>query len=250
MTTPKSDPQTPAQKFLFAARFADFGVLPSAAARDAGIPGIPALERPAWVIRCGEKVSCALFPNFREGPSFEAKGSGYDGGFAQGLIYAGLKNLNDVFEKLKPWPKSRLPTESEMRGRLYHLFGENGDWLFDLFKDDGAEFFAGVKEYESKLTLTEAANYHQGHADAIRMVAGENKKNDATEICLFMMLFWRVVDRLESVDQLHQVLTKVFGRNRVGYDVKRVAQICQRVGKRYRGCGRPRKQPQAPWRLR
>jgi hypothetical protein len=171
METPKACPKSPAHKFLLAARFVDFGVLPSMAARDAGIPGIPVLVRPAWVMRCGEKVSCALFPKFRERPSFEAKGAGYEGGFSLGLIYAGLKNLNDVFERLKPWPKSRALTEGEMRERLQHLFGENGDWLFDLFKDDGAEFFAGVEEYESKLTLPEAANYHQGHADAIRMAA-------------------------------------------------------------------------------
>lgn len=243
-------PETPAQRFLIATRFADFGVLPNVLVRDAGILGIPVLDRPKWVLRCGEKVSAALFPKIQDLPSFDAKGTGYEAGFATGLIEAGLRMFDNVFEKFKPWPKLRKPTDDEMRKGLQYLFGEHGEWLFEVIKDDGQMFSDAVAEYEVKLTVGEAANYRQGQADALRMVAGENRKNDATEIYLFMLMYWRVVDRLDSVDHLHQLLTKVFGGNRVGYDVKRVAQICQRIGKRYRARGRPPKQPRPPRQLR
>lgn len=233
-----------------AARFADFGVFPNVVARDASVPGIPVLERPDWVVQCGEKVSAALFPQIRERPQFESKGVGYEGGFSIGLIEAGLRLFDMALKPFKLLTKVRMPTEDEIRIRLRSVFGEHGEWLMEVIKDDGKSFLESVEEYESGLDLAGIANFRQGQADALRMVAGENRKNDATDIYLFMMLYWRVVDRLDSVDHLHRVLTKVFGKNRVGYDPKRVAQICQRVGKRYRARGRPPKQPQPHWHVR
>lgn len=250
MATSDGTPEQATKGFLAAARLADLGVLPNALARSAAIEGIPELRRPKWVARCREKVCAALFPKVQELPSFGAKGESYEPGFAIGLIEAGIRMLGDIFDRLEPWLKARQPTDDEVRKGLHDLFGEHGDWLFEVFKEDGNTFFEAVADYESKLSLGNAANYRQGQADALKMVAGENRKNDATDIHLFMLLYWRVVDRLESVDHLHRVLIKVFGRNRAGYDPKRVAQICHRIGKKYRARGRPKKQPQQRLRLR
>ena len=57
------------------------------------------------------------------------------------------------------------------------------------------------------------------------------------EIYVFMLLFWRTVERLKSVRELHDILTKVFGR-RAG-DLKRVEKICQRIELTFRRPGRP-----------
>lgn len=59
------------------------------------------------------------------------------------------------------------------------------------------------------------------------------------EIYLFMMMFWRVVERLGSVPRLHQVLGKAFSPFRVG-TLKRVEKICERIDLHYRKPGRPR----------
>ena len=233
-----------------AARFADLGVFPNVLVREAGIPGIPDLKRPQWVTRCGEKVSRALFPNIQERSDFQTRGASYAAGFSLGLIEGGLIALADIFEKLKPWPEMRQPTDEEIRKWLQSLFGEYGEWLFEALKDDGAVFFEGVADFEAKLNVTEAARYAQGTADALKMIDGKNRRNDGTDIYLFILLYWRVVERLDSVDHLHRVLMKVLGRNRAGCDPKRVAQICQRVGLRYRARGRPRKQLQAVRHLR
>lgn len=248
--TEAARPKSPAAQFLVAVRFADLGVFPNVLVRDAGIPGIPDLKRPRWVIRCGEKVSHALFPRVEERTKVDAKRINYAAGFSLGLIEGGLRALDEIPEKLKPWPKMREPSDEEVRKCLRFLFGENGDWLFEVFQDDGAKFYESVEEYESKLKVSEAADFEQGKADALKMIAGGNRRNDATDIYQFMLLYWRVVQRLESVDQLHQLLIRVFGRNRAGCDPKRVAQICQRVGLKYRARGRPRKQPQAFRQLR
>jgi hypothetical protein len=64
--------------------------------------------------------------------------------------------------------------------------------------------------------------------------------NSAFEIYNFMLLYWRVVERLNSVHHLHQVLVKVFGPYRTG-DLKRTEKICERIGLHYRKPGRPKK---------
>ncbi len=55
-----------------------------------------------------------------------------------------------------------------------------------------------------------------------------------------MLMFWRAIERMDSVRQFHEVLLKVFGASRIG-DQKRVEKICQRMGLSFRKVGRPKK---------
>jgi len=64
--------------------------------------------------------------------------------------------------------------------------------------------------------------------------------NPTIEIYFFMLTFWRAVNALRSVHQLHQRLVGVFGPHRVG-ELKRVEKICQRIDLHYRKPGRPKK---------
>jgi hypothetical protein len=64
--------------------------------------------------------------------------------------------------------------------------------------------------------------------------------NTAFEIYNFMLVYWRIIDRLNSVHHLHEVLVKVFGPYRTG-DLKRTEKICQRIDLHYRKSGRPKK---------
>ena len=64
--------------------------------------------------------------------------------------------------------------------------------------------------------------------------------SSAIEIYNFMLFYWRIIDRLNSVHHLHEVLVKVFGPYRTG-DLKRTEKICQRIGLHYRKPGRPKK---------
>jgi hypothetical protein len=64
--------------------------------------------------------------------------------------------------------------------------------------------------------------------------------SSAFAIYNFMLFYWRIIDRLNSVHHLHEVLVKVFGPYRTG-DQKRTEKICQRIGLHYRKPGRPKK---------
>ena len=68
-----------------------------------------------------------------------------------------------------------------------------------------------------------------------------NIGNSTFEHYNFMLFYWRIIQRLNSVHHLHDVLVKVFGPYRVG-DLKRTEKICQRIGLSYRKPGRPPKQ--------
>ncbi len=195
-------------------------------------------------MRCGRKVTAALFPKVDSPEKFASMPEYYQAGFAIAMVVEGVEKLNRCLQGVSPLPAPREPTEEEILRGFKYLFGEDGEGMFEtFFKDEGREFCEWAEAFEAQMDTRQRADFAQGMADAFRMLAGENKSNDATEIYLFMSLFWRVVEQLRSVDQLHQVLIKILGRNRAGYDPKRVAQICHRVGKRFRRRGRPRKIP-------
>ncbi len=63
--------KTPAERFLLASVFADYGVLPCVVAKRAGIRDSVAGSPPAWVVRCGEKITAALFPRIDKSAKFE-----------------------------------------------------------------------------------------------------------------------------------------------------------------------------------
>ena len=66
--------------------------------------------------------------------------------------------------------------------------------------------------------------------------------NPTFEIYVFMLIYWRVINSLKSVRELHELLIRVFGVHRVG-ELKRVEKICQRMGLHYRKPGRPKPTP-------
>jgi len=58
------------------------------------------------------------------------------------------------------------------------------------------------------------------------------------EIYIYLIRFWRNIEQLKSVFDLHQLLRKVLGEHRTG-NLKRVEKICQRIGLHFRKPGRP-----------
>jgi hypothetical protein len=64
--------------------------------------------------------------------------------------------------------------------------------------------------------------------------------NSAFEVYVFMLCHWRMVEKLESVRELHELLVKHLGPQRTG-ELKRIEKICQRIGLRFRKPGAPRK---------
>jgi hypothetical protein len=93
-------------------------------------------------------------------------------------------------------------------------------------------------------TYEDMTDFLLGYADAFsrkpKTMQVGNIGNPTFEIYVFMLMFWQTVGRMDSVRQLHEVLVKLMGANRIG-DQKRIEKICQRMGLSFRKVGRPKK---------
>ena len=58
---------------------------------------------------------------------------------------------------------------------------------------------------------------------------GPARATTATPIYCFLLIYWRHVEKLNSMSELHALLCKVFGNTKIG-DQKRVEKICERIG--------------------
>ena len=98
-------------------------------------------------------------------------------------------------------------------------------------------------------TYEDMTDFLLGYSDAFsrkpKTFQVGNIGNPTFEIYVFMLIFWKAIDRLNSVRELHELLVKVFGASRIG-DQKRIEKICQRIGLRFRKAGRPKKIIQTP----
>jgi len=98
-------------------------------------------------------------------------------------------------------------------------------------------------------TYEDMTDFLLGYADGFsrkpRTFQVGNILNPTFEIYVFMLMFWRAIENMDSVRQLHEVLVKVFGAPRMG-DQKRIEKICQRIGLSFRKAGRPKKTIQTP----
>lgn len=146
-------------------------------------------------------------------------------------------------------------------------------WMIDWFESDEAQKFAasladdtpakpedsnsignwyrGMRRLAKKALCSSVDQHYEemsdfliGFADGFRRKPRTFKASDlgstAFEIHFFMLMFWKLVSSFKSISQLHQVLVKMYGAQRVG-DLKRVEKICQRIDLTYREPGRPKR---------
>jgi hypothetical protein len=55
-----------------------------------------------------------------------------------------------------------------------------------------------------------------------------------------MIMFWRPISKFESIAQVHQLLSTAAKPMGVVITLKRVEKLCQRIGLKFKGRGRPR----------
>jgi hypothetical protein len=247
VTTILEPDESKAAKFLRAAKYADFSVLTNCLGYDLGVGRRRVCDYPVWVRRCGRRVARALFPRLYRSVGGKSPSRAYEFGLAVGMMETGQKMLEAIAEEIGPLPMPKV-TRADKAKLLEFLYGRDADDF--TFKGDDlipVEIRKEVAAMRRGFSLNEEADFLQAGADFARMMLGENESTTTTDIYLFMLIFWRVVDKLPTFEVFHDLTTKAFGHNRVGSDPKRLMQICQRTGKRFRLPGRPpKKLPQGP----
>lgn len=225
------------EQFLNVMRLADFTVLMNSLAFDAGVFDAKLEGYPAWVIRSANKVTHALFPMIYEIEDARIKRAYYLGA-AYGMMRGGELKLASALPAGLP-----EATEEQSKAAWKLLFGADSESFTPSPSGSliPVEITSEIHRIEAELDLHELAEFHQGFADAIRMIAGENKSTETTQVYSFMVTYWRHVDKLPTAESLHTIIRQVHGANVAGADPKRIAQMCLRVGKTFRSPGRPRK---------
>lgn len=85
-----------------------------------------------------------------------------------------------------------------------------------------------------------------GRANVIEAdeLATERTMGVGERIAYVMVLMWRDIARLESVAQLHQLLSAAAKPMGIVITLKRVEKLCQRIGLKFKGRGRPKRKIQ------
>ena len=81
-----------------------------------------------------------------------------------------------------------------------------------------------------------------GKANVIKPddLATERTMGVGERIAYVMIVFWRPISKMESIAQLHQMLATAAKPAGIVITLKRVEKLCQRVGLKFKGRGRPK----------
>jgi len=72
-------------------------------------------------------------------------------------------------------------------------------------------------------------------------LATERTVGVSERIAFVMFLFWRQISRFSSVGELHRFLSLAAAPMGIVISLKRVEKLCQRIGLKFKGRGRPKK---------
>jgi hypothetical protein len=196
-------------------------------------------EWPEWVRDCADRWMKARHSRIVEVENDQSIAPARKGGIALGLIKGGLDQLRTV--RTNPGVTALLESDSGILIRT--VTDSNISSVEGLLADPdiSSEMKLEVSELMKIFTFEQKAEFYQGLAEGYNIYFGQGRSNDATDIHLFMVSHWQQIERLRSVTELRALLVKQFGERRVGSGNKRVSQICGRVGLKFRGRGRPKK---------
>ncbi len=210
-----------------------------------GEPNPNAPSYPQWVWEAGRRVCRGYYPKiYRLADS--AVGTAYKMGICFGLMVGGESKISESIKDLDISP-NREPTSEEMKQIARKLYGEAEEFSLPA---DGAsliptEISEEMDRRKASFTLEQLGYWHLGVSDVCLMMAGRDSSTVATKIYSTMVLYWKVVEKLGSIERLTEFLTKIYGQSMVGNDPKRVKQLCGRVRLRFAAPGRPKKRPHA-----
>jgi len=198
------------------------------------------VEHPQWVENVERELALVLLPaaklrkaNFAITPRRMGALTGHGCGMAVWLV-EWLESIVESSEKIE----GVTLTEVDMQ-EVEKFLGGLCDWYQAMRRLAKLALCSCVDQPYEDMT-----HFLTGFADGFsrkpKTFKGSDMGNPTFEIYRLMIVFWKPIERLNSVREFHELLVKVFGANRVG-DQKRIEKICQRIGLRFGKPGRPKK---------
>ncbi len=202
---------------------------------------VPDKGVPQWVENVGQELGATLFPvvRIKDDLNLTPRRMGALIGHSCALGVWMMEGL--AHELNKPEQEidlSKFTPEQIEQGKKY-LNGIVNDWYPALRRLAKRSLCSCVDQPYEDMTEFLLA-YSEAFSRKPKKPGLADIGNPTIEIYFFMFTFWRAINALRSVHQLHQRLVGVFGPHRVG-ELKRVEKICQRIDLHYRKPGRPQK---------
>ena len=195
---------------------------------------------PKWVENIEREVGACMYPaaKLKEELKLTPRRLGAIIGHQCAIAVWMLEWLAEELKKPQTVDESMVTAENIKRGE---------DFLIKLTED----FYPALRRLAKRALCSCVDQPYDDMKDFLLAYAGafaqkptgsglDGFGNSAIEIYNFMLVYWRIIDRLNSAHHLHEVLVKVFGPYRAG-DLKRTEKICQRIELHYRKRGRPKK---------
>ena len=164
----------------------------------------------------------------------------------EGLLWDEVPLSPRVMEEKNRWLDSRAGELRDNRNLAVALTADlkgSKAWrpLFKSFIDD-ALASARNRPYPESSAFLEAF----GKANVIKPddLATEKTMGVGERIAYGMILYWRPISKLESVAQLYQLLSTAARPMGIVITLKRVEKLCQRIGLKFKGRGRPKRKIQ------
>ena len=209
-------------------------------------------EYPQWVLKVEREFSLVVLPsaklkdsNLKMTPKRMGAILGHICEMAVWMMeWINHQMESDVSMSEASFSKKPLPemNENELEKGL-NILESLGKWYLALRRLAKRALCSCVDQ-----TYDDMTDFLLGYADAFsrkpKTFQVGNMGNPTFEIYVFMFIYWRLIERMGSVRELHETLVAVMG-TRIG-DQKRIEKICQRIGLTFRKVGRPKKLIQTP----
>jgi hypothetical protein len=202
---------------------------------------LPDEGSPSWVANVEREVGATMFPvaKLKDGFYLTPRRIGALFGHSCALGVWLMENLEHEANKPRSAVNSMQCTPEQLEHGKKILHGIVEDWYPALRRLAKRALCSYVDQPYEDMTEFLLA-YSQAFSRKPKTFKMGDLGNPTIEIYFYMLTFWRAVNALRSVHQLHQCLVGVFGPHRVG-ELKRVEKICQRIDLHYRKPGRPKK---------
>ena len=204
-------------------------------------------EWPRWVFNLWPTLFDISHPglNFRSVKKWTAKDLGQFLGrqsALEGLLWDEVPLSPKVREEKERWIDSqtdKLHSSPNLAVALTKDIIGLQKWrpVFKNFIDETLAS-ARTRPYLESSTFLEAF----GKANVIKPedLATERTVGVGERIAYVMIMLWRPISKMESVAQIHKILSKAAKPMGIVITLKRVEKLCQRIGLKFKGRGRPK----------
>lgn len=202
---------------------------------------VPDEGAPRWVENVENEIAATMYPLARLKEDLQLTPKRLGGMIGHSSAYGVwmLENLEEQLSKPEINVDTTKLTAEQIEFGEKFVFGIVEHWYPALRRFAKRALCSAVDQSYEDMTEFLLA-YSQAFSRKPKSQGLTGIGSSATETYFFLLTYWRVVNALSSVHELHQCLVRVFGPHRVG-DLKRVEKICQRIDLHYRKPERPKK---------